>query len=145
MNVTYLMQSARTWTPRFAKCPWVFAQGQFQVTYSRRQPVNPYGQQHRSVQFSCVRNVASFSDLLFISISMIPLWTIPMAAVTGNTLILKPSERDPGAAMIIAELCERSGNMTPIRLSSACSCVRRSASWRCQCGAWNYPHRQHHL
>ncbi|KAF9229128.1 Methylmalonate-semialdehyde dehydrogenase [Gyrodon lividus] len=41
--------------------------------------------------------------------AMIPLWTIPMAAVTGNTLVLKPSERDPGAAMIIAELCERAG------------------------------------
>ncbi len=40
---------------------------------------------------------------------MIPLWTIPMATVTGNTLIVKPSERDPGAAMIIAELCERAG------------------------------------
>ena len=40
---------------------------------------------------------------------MIPLWSIPMATVTGNTLILKPSERDPGAAMIIAELCERAG------------------------------------
>lgn len=32
-----------------------------------------------------------------------------MAAVTGNTLIVKPSERDPGAAMIIAELCQRAG------------------------------------
>ena len=41
--------------------------------------------------------------------AMIPLWTIPMAAVTGNTLILKPSERDPGAAMIIAELCREAG------------------------------------
>ncbi|KAH0590900.1 hypothetical protein H2248_001015 [Termitomyces sp. 'cryptogamus'] len=41
--------------------------------------------------------------------AMIPLWTIPMAVVTGNTLILKPSERDPGAAMIIAELCQRAG------------------------------------
>ncbi|KAF9527804.1 methylmalonate-semialdehyde dehydrogenase [Crepidotus variabilis] len=41
--------------------------------------------------------------------AMIPLWTIPMAAVTGNTLILKPSERDPGAAMIIAELCQKAG------------------------------------
>ncbi|MCO5584938.1 hypothetical protein L7F22_038870 [Adiantum nelumboides] len=41
--------------------------------------------------------------------AMIPLWTIPMATVTGNTLILKPSERDPGASMIIAELCERAG------------------------------------
>ncbi|KAG6836380.1 Methylmalonate-semialdehyde dehydrogenase [acylating] mitochondrial [Arthromyces matolae] len=32
-----------------------------------------------------------------------------MAVVTGNTLILKPSERDPGAAMMIAELCQRAG------------------------------------
>ncbi|TFK30796.1 methylmalonate-semialdehyde dehydrogenase [Coprinopsis marcescibilis] len=41
--------------------------------------------------------------------AMIPLWTIPMAAVTGNTLVLKPSERDPGAAMMIAELCQKAG------------------------------------
>ncbi|KAH6916873.1 methylmalonate-semialdehyde dehydrogenase [Coprinopsis sp. MPI-PUGE-AT-0042] len=41
--------------------------------------------------------------------AMIPLWTIPMAAVTGNTIVLKPSERDPGAAMMIAELCQRAG------------------------------------
>jgi malonate-semialdehyde dehydrogenase (acetylating)/methylmalonate-semialdehyde dehydrogenase len=40
---------------------------------------------------------------------MIPLWSIPMAIATGNTLILKPSERDPGACAIIAELCERAG------------------------------------
>ncbi|KAF8203520.1 Methylmalonate-semialdehyde dehydrogenase [Mycena galopus ATCC 62051] len=41
--------------------------------------------------------------------AMIPLWTIPMALVTGNTLVIKPSERDPGATMIIAELCVRAG------------------------------------
>jgi len=40
---------------------------------------------------------------------MIPLWCIPIATVTGNTLILKPSERDPGAAMILAELCQKAG------------------------------------
>ena len=40
---------------------------------------------------------------------MIPLWSIPMATVTGNSIILKPSERDPGAAMMIAELCDRAG------------------------------------
>ena len=51
---------------------------------------------------------------------MIPLWTIPLATVTGNTLILKPSERDPGAAMILAELCERAGDVT-----SDC----RSSTW----------------
>ncbi|KAH8884475.1 methylmalonate-semialdehyde dehydrogenase [Thozetella sp. PMI_491] len=41
--------------------------------------------------------------------AMIPLWSIPIATVTGNTLILKPSERDPGAAMILAELVQKAG------------------------------------
>ncbi|KFA81323.1 hypothetical protein S40288_09275 [Stachybotrys chartarum IBT 40288] len=41
--------------------------------------------------------------------AMIPLWTIPLATITGNTLILKPSERDPGAAMILAELANAAG------------------------------------
>ncbi|EON96780.1 putative methylmalonate-semialdehyde dehydrogenase protein [Phaeoacremonium minimum UCRPA7] len=41
--------------------------------------------------------------------AMIPLWSIPIATVTGNTLILKPSERDPGAAMILAELTQKAG------------------------------------
>jgi malonate-semialdehyde dehydrogenase (acetylating)/methylmalonate-semialdehyde dehydrogenase len=41
--------------------------------------------------------------------AMIPLWSIPIATVCGNTLILKPSERDPGAAMILAELCHKAG------------------------------------
>jgi malonate-semialdehyde dehydrogenase (acetylating)/methylmalonate-semialdehyde dehydrogenase len=40
---------------------------------------------------------------------MIPLWTIPIAAVTGNTVVIKPSERDPGACMILAELAEKAG------------------------------------
>ena len=40
---------------------------------------------------------------------MIPLWSIPTATVTGNCLILKPSERDPGAAMILAELSRTAG------------------------------------
>ena len=40
---------------------------------------------------------------------MIPLWSIPIATITGNTLILKPSERDPGAAMILAELVQKAG------------------------------------
>lgn len=41
--------------------------------------------------------------------AMIPLWSIPIATITGNTLILKPSERDPGAAMILAELAREAG------------------------------------
>ncbi|KAJ3578415.1 hypothetical protein NPX13_g2151 [Xylaria arbuscula] len=41
--------------------------------------------------------------------AMIPLWSIPIATITGNTLIIKPSERDPGAAMILAELATEAG------------------------------------
>jgi len=41
--------------------------------------------------------------------AMIPLWCIPIATVTGNTLVIKPSERDPGACMILAELAEKAG------------------------------------
>lgn len=40
---------------------------------------------------------------------MIPLWSIPIATVVGNTLVIKPSERDPGACMILAELAEKAG------------------------------------
>lgn len=41
--------------------------------------------------------------------AMIPLWTIPIATVTGNTCIIKPSERTPGATMILAELAAQAG------------------------------------
>ncbi|KAI0463159.1 hypothetical protein LJB42_003178 [Komagataella kurtzmanii] len=41
--------------------------------------------------------------------AMIPLWTLPLAIVTGNTTVIKPSERAPGAALIIAELVEKAG------------------------------------
>jgi malonate-semialdehyde dehydrogenase (acetylating)/methylmalonate-semialdehyde dehydrogenase len=41
--------------------------------------------------------------------AMVPLWCIPIAVVTGNTMILKPSERDPGAALILAELAREAG------------------------------------
>lgn len=41
--------------------------------------------------------------------AMIPLWSLPIAIVTGNCLVLKPTERAPGATMIIAELCKKAG------------------------------------
>lgn len=41
--------------------------------------------------------------------AMIPLWCIPIATVTGNCIVIKPSERDPGAAMILAELARDAG------------------------------------
>ena len=40
---------------------------------------------------------------------MVPLWTIPNAIASGNTYILKPSERDPSAPMFLAELFHEAG------------------------------------
>ena len=47
---------------------------------------------------------------------MIPLWMFPMAVATGNTMILKPSERDPGATMLIAKLAQEAGPVTTLSL-----------------------------
>ncbi|KAJ4734290.1 Methylmalonate-semialdehyde dehydrogenase [acylating] [Rhynchospora pubera] len=41
--------------------------------------------------------------------AMIPLWMFPIAVTCGNTFVLKPSEKDPGAAMILAELALQAG------------------------------------
>ena len=41
--------------------------------------------------------------------SMVPLWMIPMALATGNTFILKPSERDPSSANLVHDLFEEAG------------------------------------
>ena len=34
---------------------------------------------------------------------MIPCWMVPIALTTGNTFILKPSERVPGASLLLAK------------------------------------------
>ncbi|MFN8993006.1 MAG: aldehyde dehydrogenase family protein, partial [Pseudomonadota bacterium] len=41
--------------------------------------------------------------------AMIPLWMFPMAIVTGNTFVLKPSEQDPMTTMLLAELALEAG------------------------------------
>ena len=41
--------------------------------------------------------------------AMIPLWMFPMAIVTGNTFVLKPSEQDPMTPMRLAELALEAG------------------------------------
>jgi len=40
---------------------------------------------------------------------MVPMWMFPVALACGNTFILKPSERDPGTAMILARLLKEAG------------------------------------
>ena len=41
--------------------------------------------------------------------AMVPLWMLPLAFATGNCFILKPSERDPSASLILAELLKEAG------------------------------------
>ena len=41
--------------------------------------------------------------------AMVPMWMFPMAIVCGNTFVLKPSEKDPSAAMMIADLFTQAG------------------------------------
>ena len=41
--------------------------------------------------------------------AMVPLWMIPMALVCGNTFVLKPSEKDPSASMMLADLLTEAG------------------------------------
>lgn len=41
--------------------------------------------------------------------AMIPLWMFPMALIAGNTMVVKPSERDPGATVLLMELLNEIG------------------------------------
>lgn len=41
--------------------------------------------------------------------AMVPLWMFPVALACGNAFILKPSERDPGAALLMAQWLAEAG------------------------------------
>ncbi|MFP3920683.1 MAG: CoA-acylating methylmalonate-semialdehyde dehydrogenase [Dichotomicrobium sp.] len=40
---------------------------------------------------------------------MVPMWMYPIALVCGNAFVLKPSERDPSASLMMADLLEEAG------------------------------------
>src|SRR6476660_2954146 len=40
---------------------------------------------------------------------MVPMWMYPIAIAAGNAFILKPSEKDPSASMMVAELWREAG------------------------------------
>jgi malonate-semialdehyde dehydrogenase (acetylating) / methylmalonate-semialdehyde dehydrogenase len=60
--------------------------------YSIRQPLGP---------------VAIISPFNFPA--MVPMWFFPIAIATGNTVILKPSEKDPSTANFLADLWKQAG------------------------------------
>nr|WP_157287513.1 CoA-acylating methylmalonate-semialdehyde dehydrogenase [Bradyrhizobium yuanmingense] len=41
--------------------------------------------------------------------AMVPMWMFPIALACGNTFILKPSERDPSASLVLANWLEEAG------------------------------------
>ncbi len=41
--------------------------------------------------------------------AMVPMWMFPLAIATGNAFVLKPSERDPGASLLLAEMWAEAG------------------------------------
>ncbi|MDQ1575118.1 MAG: malonate-semialdehyde dehydrogenase (acetylating) / methylmalonate-semialdehyde dehydrogenase, partial [Microbacteriaceae bacterium] len=41
--------------------------------------------------------------------AMVPLWFVPIAIATGNTVVLKPSEKDPSASVWLARLFTEAG------------------------------------
>ena len=41
--------------------------------------------------------------------AMVPLWFVPVAIAAGNAVVLKPSEKDPSASMLLAELWAQAG------------------------------------
>ena len=61
-------------------------------TYSMRQPLG------------VVAGITPFNFPI-----MVPLWMIPMALATGNTFVLKPSEKTPSASLMIADLLAQAG------------------------------------
>ncbi|CAN5290444.1 CoA-acylating methylmalonate-semialdehyde dehydrogenase [soil metagenome] len=40
---------------------------------------------------------------------MVPMWMAPMAIATGNSFILKPSERDPSVSLMVADMFRQAG------------------------------------
>src|ERR1700754_4354831 len=60
--------------------------------YSFRQPLGPVG----------IISPFNFP-------AMVPMWFFPIAIATGNTVILKPSEKDPSAALWMARLWAEAG------------------------------------
>ncbi|MFF0170046.1 CoA-acylating methylmalonate-semialdehyde dehydrogenase [Streptomyces prasinus] len=41
--------------------------------------------------------------------AMVPMWMFPLAIACGNTFVLKPSEKDPSASLLLAELATEAG------------------------------------
>ena len=55
------------------------------------------------------RSASSRSSRPFNFPAMVPMWFIPIAIACGNAVVLKPSEKDPSAALAVARLWKEAG------------------------------------
>ena len=69
---------------------------------------------------------------------MVPMWMHPIAIATGNTFVLKPSERDPSASNLVAELYAEAG--LPTGSSTSCTATRWPST-RCSTTPTSRPSR----
>jgi malonate-semialdehyde dehydrogenase (acetylating)/methylmalonate-semialdehyde dehydrogenase len=60
---------------------------------------------------------------------MVPMWMAPLAIATGNTFILKPSERDPSCALLIADLLKK--RVYQMACSAYCKAIK--SRWMACC------------
>ena len=55
--------------------------------------------------------------------AMVPMWMFPIAIACGNAFVLKPSEKDPSASLLLARLWPR--RACPTACSTWCRATRR--------------------
>ena len=60
--------------------------------------------------------------------AMIPLWMFPLAVAAGNTFVLKPSEKAPGATMLLASMSKEAGLPDGEKLRARANCLIRTLS-----------------
>lgn len=89
------------------------------VEYATYAPQLLKGEHSRGVGGGAGSNIDSWSEFQALGVTagitpfnfpaMVPLWMWPLAIVCGNTFVLKPAERDPSCALLIAELALEAG------------------------------------
>jgi malonate-semialdehyde dehydrogenase (acetylating)/methylmalonate-semialdehyde dehydrogenase len=56
--------------------------------------------------------------------AMVPMWMFPIAIACGNCFVLKPSERDPSASLLLARLLKEAA--CPTACSTSCTATRNA-------------------
>ena len=92
-----------------AEAPAEICKALLYAAWVRHQDSRPIGTKHsEKITLSSMLQVCA-GICPFNFPAMIPLWMFPIAVTAGNTFVLKPSEKDPGAALMLADLAQQAG------------------------------------